>query len=115
MTIDLVKVKVGNFELNGLLDSGSSCSILGKGSESLIDQLTLPRYNIIVVPTLSKPLILGMDFWNAFNVKAVCCSIEADPVPVDKNDLTTEQSSMIDQAIKLFKASKPGQPLGKTH
>lgn len=40
------KVKVGKVDLNGLLDSGASCSILGKGSENFADQLNLPRYEI---------------------------------------------------------------------
>lgn len=142
------KVKVGTFDLNGLLDSGASCSILGKGSENLIENLNLPQYKIstslktadgttheasyylnipftfsgvtrvvptLVVPSLSKPLILGMDFWSAFHIKPVCCSIDETPIPVDTISLSDEQSLRLEQVISKFKTTIPGEPLGKTH
>lgn len=141
------KVKVGNVVLNGLLDSGASCSILGKGSENFSNQLNLPRYEIstclktadgtshpanyylnipytfnnktkvvptLIVPTLSKPLILGMDFWSTFHIKPICCSVEAEPIPVDTITLSDDQALKLEGVIKKFKATTPGQPLDKT-
>lgn len=97
-----LKVDVMGFRFYGLLDSGASCTILGKGGLDLIEKLELVgvpsnfaartadgtvhvaacevdiSYRVknkvqvistLVIPSLTSELILGMDFWAAFNIK----------------------------------------------
>lgn len=73
------------------------------------------KTNIIatmVIPSLTKPIILGMDFWNSFNIQPVICN-QVD-VNVSPNNLTLDQQSQLDEVIKMFPSYKEGTPLPRT-
>lgn len=132
--------------MEGLLDSGANCTILGKGSSLLISQLNIkirPFHTILktadgtshsanqiidlpitfnnrtkvvqtlVVPTIAKPLILGMDFWKTFNIKPVCGLIDAEYE--DKIDLSPDERARLEEAISALKSPTPDAPLSRTH
>lgn len=134
--------------MEGLLDSGANCTILGKGSSSLISQLNLnvrPYYTILktadstshsanyivdlpitfnnktkiiqtlIVPTIAKALILGMDFWESFNIRPVCGVIDANPLLDDQIDLSTSERIQLEEAISALKSPIPDAPLSRTH
>lgn len=95
-----LKVIVLGMECDGLLDSGSSCTILGKDGLDIVKMLKLSgipsnlaiktadvhralcrvdipyrvknRVHVVptlVIPSMAKHLILGIDFWNKFGIK----------------------------------------------
>lgn len=71
-------------------------------------QITIP---VLVVPSIAKELILGMDFWLAFNIKPVVCdSIEVEKVcPVSKqHSLSQVQKNKLAAVVDLFPGSKEG-------
>lgn len=129
----------------GLLDSGASHTILGKGGLDVIKKLNLQGqatnyaaqtadgtihpavckvavpYEImgnvgvlstLVIPSLNKELLLGIDFWDAVglipkfsNLKIDCCSIDATNSPqteTDRIELTVEQSVVLKKTIDGF-------------
>lgn len=67
----------------------------------------------LVVPTLTKQLILGMDFWSLFNIKPVCGLI--DLVTEDHIELSSTDKNLLDEAIAQFQPSVPNTPLSCTH
>lgn len=117
-----VEVEIGNEKINGLLDSGASCSILGNGTKELIEKLHLKLYQsgttvktadgtqhapngyvnvpiifnnklgvlpFLFVPTITKQLILGIDFWKYFNIKPV---VEVNEINIQQNIEECEHS-----------------------
>lgn len=71
-------------------------------------QLTI---SVLVVPSIAKELILGMDFWRAFNIRPVVCdSIEIEKVcPVsNKHSLSQFQSTQLAEIVALFPESREG-------
>lgn len=75
------------------------------------------KTNIIatmVIPSLTKPIILGMDFWNAFNIQPIICNQVDASINPSHNNLTPEQQSKLNDVIKLFPSYKEGTPLPRT-
>lgn len=73
---------------------------------------TLP---MLVVPSLTKKLILGMDFWSLFNIKPVCGLVDMELVSDDHIDLSPKEKNLLDETISLFQSSVPNAPLSCTH
>lgn len=69
---------------------------------------------MLLVPTLSNKLILGMDFWDLFNIKPVICE-QVDSFPIITSDLTPEQSSKIKEITMSFKTCGDDLPLTRTN
>lgn len=67
----------------------------------------------MVVPSLTKSLILGMDFWELFNVKPIICNQLDVKVP-EKCILPETDQERLNQIIKLFPVLEPGKPLPRT-
>lgn len=71
--------------------------------------------SVLLVPTIPDCVILGMNFWEKFGVKAVCCTLEV----TDRNDeeimkkLTPQQQQRLDQAIETFPKATEGK-IGRT-
>lgn len=139
------EVIIGETKIMGLLDSGSNCTVLGKGSEVIMKDLELQQteikssiktadgsphkiqatvkvpvsyagqchvINAFLVPTLNKPLILGIDFWEKFDINLVIGEVvmedeEEEPIiPVEgSHDLTPEQAAMLQEAVSGFQFS----------
>lgn len=55
------------------------------------------------VPTINEFLILGMDFWDAFQIKPAVCTISEEP---KKPSVTRSHDLSIDQAEQLQNALK---------
>lgn len=95
-------------------------------SHSVTSYVKLPIYynkklhiiKTIVVPSLTKELVLGMDFWTTFGIKPV---IVNDLSQIDllhekeKIILSEEQTHEINQIISTFHIATPNQPLGRTN
>lgn len=69
---------------------------------------------MLIVPTLSSKLILGIDFWDLFNIKPVICE-QVDTIPNILSDLTPEQSLEIEKIALSFKTSSDDLPLTRTN
>lgn len=80
--------------------------------------------NTLVIPSLPRKLILGVDFWNAFGIQPKfneeftidCAMIEDNDSSSMSNriDMTVEQEELLDKTIKLFPTSKEGY-IGCSH
>lgn len=58
----------------------------------------------LVIPSLAKHLILGMDFWKSFNIQAKFCFITLDCSVVESaNDTANERVYLSDKQVKIFK------------
>lgn len=136
-------------EFHGLLDSGASFTILGKGGLDVIEDLKLvgqpTNYaaqtadgtvhpavckvdipflvakkvvviTTLVIPSLAKTLLLGIDFWKAagirpqFSEMTIDCAV-VDSVKPTENDERIElnkiQGRVLEKTIGNFEASKP--------
>lgn len=75
---------------------------------------TLP---LLLVPSIPDCVILGMDFWDRFGVKPVCCTVEAvtekDMEEEPMKELTLEDQQRLKQVIEQFPKSEDGK-LGRT-
>lgn len=140
-------VLIGNHSIIGLLDSGATCSILGKNTLEIINKLKIKKqpYSTIIktadgtshsvncilnipytfnkitkiiptlyVPTISKSLILGMDFWESFNIRPVICN-ELNMITEGQIDLAEAQKEKLAEIISTFKFPEEGEPLGRTN
>lgn len=80
----------------------------------------------LLIPTLGKELILGMDFWNCFGIQPLkvsmieTCESADDSVALAKNnavsdphDLTLDQKKVLNNVINHFPLSSP-KVLGRT-
>lgn len=141
-------VSIGQKQIQGLLDSGANCTILGKGALEFIKANNLKQHTVntvlktadstnhtansyvnlpirfknktrtvatLVVPSLSKGLILGMDFWNIFDIKPVCGQIDLEITDSNRIELSSVQEKQLADAIANLKASVPNAPLNRTH
>lgn len=144
-------VFINGNKIVGLLDSGANCTILGKGSLALIEELKLDKHShtnfiktadgtihdanisvhipltfnnktivmsVLAVPSLSKELILGMDFWNLFNIKPVICDqidLQVEDVDIHKRKLTSYQEELLNSVITKFKSFSGEGKLPRTH
>lgn len=151
-----MKVEVPGIECDGLLDSGSSCTILGKEGLEIVHYLQLTGnlskpairtadgtlhvavcevdvpYGVngivkvvptLVIPSLSKYLILGMDFWKTFDIRPKFCSVTLDCDVIegcenlDQNEqveLMCEQKNILNGVISGFLFTTEGT-LGTTN
>lgn len=138
-------------EFHGLLDSGASYTIFGKGGLSLIKELKLEGQatnvaaqtadgtihpavckvdipfkissgvivvSTLIIPSLAKELLLGIDFWNAagirpqfFDMTIDCNMVEGANFEVDDGriELNAMQKQLLQKAIESFELSKPDQ------
>lgn len=149
-----VMVEILGAQLQGLLDSGASCTILGQSGPELLEELKISiqpadiviktadgtnhkilgkadipfccqnKFRVVttlIVPTIPKNLILGIDFWDAFNiVPQMCDSIElstGDETSEQLNEivnLSTTQQSALDKVVQKFLVSD-GNKIGLTN
>lgn len=151
-----LSVNVLGFECDGPLDSGISCTILGKEGLDMVRHLNLSGnpskvaiktadgtlhvaickldipYNVnglvkvvptLVIPSLSKHFILGIHFWNMFEIKPKFCSVS--PLNCDlvesvsefdgnRIELSKDQQKSLDEVIKEFLVTTKGK-LGCTN
>ncbi|XP_029732414.2 uncharacterized protein LOC109415089 [Aedes albopictus] len=81
---------------------------------------------VLLAPSLPECVVLGMNFWNTFGVKPVCCALnevnietrdhpETDETAVEEpmKELTPEQKRALDRVIATFPTAKEGV-LGRT-
>lgn len=71
----------------------------------------------LIMPTISKELILGTDFWDAFKIRAMVCeTIDAPKITnvSGRHELTPEQEKQLQEVIKTFPFVKAGEKLGFT-
>lgn len=152
-------VEINGCIVTGLLDSGANITMLGEGTEhiveTLITQESFPPLKIrtadgsvhstsnvinvpytvngktrhvktLIIPTITTKLILGTDFWDAFEIQPMfCCAIEQDddddierppkfePVNV-KHNLTEKQQYCLNEVVQLFPAAPKDGILGCT-
>jgi hypothetical protein len=150
------KVDILGITITGLLDSGSSITLLGTGGVELVDKLGLTIFDkavkvstadganhtvlgyvdipfyyneklqvlpTLMVPSIKQKLILGMDFWKAFDIRpeiheinevvgeeTVSQSEDEEP----EHTLTETQRNQLNEAIKKFKVADD-VTLGYTH
>lgn len=134
------KVKIGDKELIGLLDSGVTCSFLGRGAMNLVEKLGLKMepaqikistadgtshsalhfvkvemeyagqkqsIPLLIVPSITKRLILGMDFWRLFNIVPQVMAMETEeegylsPV-ANSHNLSSMETETLQRAIDEF-------------
>lgn len=70
----------------------------------------------LLVPSISSELILGMDFWTAFEIVPVIKNNNIQISTVDSNQIsiTPEQQKSLDETISKFLISNEETPLGRT-
>lgn len=71
----------------------------------------------LLLPTLKKKLILGIDFFRAFNIKlkiVESVTTHHKLIGITGSNLSRNQLIMLDEIIQLFPAAKDGD-LGQTH
>jgi hypothetical protein len=152
------EVSILGTKLVGLLDSGSSVTLLGSGGENLVKRLDLTileknvyvstadgaghsvlgfvnlpfSYNNItkvvptlVIPSIKQRLILGMDFWRAFNIKPEIQTPEVNEIGEEtemiedsedepEHELSEEQKKRLKAVMMKFKIAD-GVILEHTH
>jgi len=74
---------------------------------------------MLLVPTLPDCVILGMDFWDKFGIRAVCCTLEATTdegkrEQISMKPLSAEQKTRLEQTIAKFPKAAEGK-LGRTN
>lgn len=78
----------------------------------------------LIIPTITTQLILGTDFWEAFNIRPMfCCAVDSDgdseqppkfdPVNV-KHELTIEQELQLAEVVSTFEGAPSEGLLGCT-
>lgn len=123
-------IKIFGDSFVGLLDSGANVSVLGRGSEQLIDKWSIKllgkqailktadgtkiqiahtiiapvEYNkkrkyvhFLVAPSSNKSVILGMNFWEAFDICPIVNALTLD----EAMNMTKKSNSNEEQQIKL--------------
>lgn len=76
----------------------------------------------LIIPSLTKELILGMDFWTVFEIFPVIKSKRTNEIneitslnlELEKREITAEQTYILNQVIQEFPTSFEGKPLGST-
>lgn len=102
-------------EFNGAVNTASGQA---QGIEGYVDANVeflgvQKRIRLYIVPTLSKELYLGVDFWLAFNLLPVIAELDAEPADPNIHELNREQKVQLDAVIALFPSSA-SEGLGKT-
>lgn len=73
-----------------------------------------------IVPTINKPLILGENFWRAFEVKIIISALEEDIDPEkqytvhEPHQLSSVQRKTLDEIIETFAVAEKEKTLGYT-
>lgn len=79
---------------------------------------TLHTVKTLVVPSLTKELVLGMDFWTLFGIKPVI-SNNINQIDSIKNKeliiLSDKQNFELNTIVESFLVANPNLPLGKTN
>lgn len=72
---------------------------------------------VLLIPSMPDCVILGMDFWEKFGVKAVCCSIEStwkeEQGEVAVKELSKDQKQQLARTVAKFPVAEAGK-LGRT-
>lgn len=141
-----LNISVLGYTLNGLLDTGASCTVIGLNSDSLVNKFNLKKFSmssqiqtadgsnhhvssfvnlpilfndiskvlpVLLVPSLSKPLILGMDFFKLFGLginfkNNDICAINMETPETFNTQLDEVNSARIDEIKKKFIVSGDG-------
>jgi Aspartyl protease len=131
-------VTILDIKITGLLDSGASCTTLGKDGEELVKRLGLKIFekNILVrtadgtphtvkgfvyapftfdnrlriipallIPTLSRELILGIDFWENFDIKPKIERPSMNPVE-ETSEITKATEIQTDHDLTCVQKSR---------
>lgn len=67
---------------------------------------------MLIVPSLTQNIILGMDFWEIFSIKPVICNEINISTP--STELTPDQQLRLKKIVDSFKTTGVGQPLSRT-
>lgn len=75
--------------------------------------------SVLLVPSMPSCVILGMNFWHKFGVRAVCEAMELSLEKVEQEDeprrkLTLEQQKELELVVASFPASEEGR-IGRTN
>lgn len=73
--------------------------------------------NVLFIPSITKTLILGIDFWDKFGIRPILCeSVECEKkINIHENHLLSEENSVkLQNILKNMPFAKEGV-LGKTH
>lgn len=127
---------INSRKVQGLLDSGANCTILGKGALDFLKSVNLKKYHFqtnlqtadgtnhqadvyvnlpITFNNKTRTIPTLVDFWNVFNIQPVCGQIDAEPLPSDNIDLTIQESRALAEVISELKTSVPNSPISRTH
>lgn len=71
--------------------------------------------SVLAVPTLSKKLILGMDFWTSFKIKPIICNEINCDTDINQRKLNSYQSNVLKSTISKFKSFSGEGLLPRTH
>lgn len=74
-------------------------------------------FETLYCSSINRPLILGIDFWNRFKIRPICCeSIESEKCQSvsDSHILSPENATILQDILLSMPFSKDG-PLSKTH
>lgn len=143
-------VKIFDIVVRGLLDSGATCTIYGKGgldflkANNLVGNPTnvavktadgtlhtavcsvdipycvkkkIKVVKTLIIPSMAKTLILGVDFWDAFGIQPKFSEFTIDCAIVDQENnknayervkLSGVETALLEETIKDFMFSSPG-------
>ncbi|XP_055585046.1 uncharacterized protein LOC129737905 [Uranotaenia lowii] len=144
------EIKVLGLTLQGLLDSGATCTLIGGELTKISDQLGLKKYPVkgeirtvdnsphqvsyftylpiaynnkthtlpvLFIESMPKSLILGMDFWDVFGVKAMVCGLTLTSKVNHEiiSSLSQVQKQQLTQTIAWFPTAENKRRLGRTN
>ena len=94
---------------------GAPQAVLGYIDTEVVFQNVAKPFRLYVVPSLSQPLYLGIDFWKVFGLAPVMCNEVSLPSSVDENVhvLSSSEQSLLDIVKQQF-PSFVAQGLGQT-
>ncbi|XP_055584939.1 uncharacterized protein LOC129737801 [Uranotaenia lowii] len=107
-------------ELKALLDSGTTCSLLGGSNVKVVDELGLRKGNAKGgIQTANGTAVSSVD--SRLDVKAVCCTLETIPTVAEVEDpkehvtmtLSDEEQRQLNLVVQRFPKAEDGE-LGRT-
>lgn len=74
--------------------------------------------SMLLAPSIPDCVILGMDFWEKFGVKPICCALQSIDIDEMQEEepmkiLNSEQSQQLREVVELFPRAEKGK-LGRT-
>lgn len=143
-------ISILGHQIKGLLDSGATCTVLGKGGVEFLKKLNLEIQPVdylmvtaadhkmkvfgtvdlpytyhgithivktVISPSVTKPLILGYDFFEIFKIKLefLCEFFSNDSIlNTIEYDLNESEKELFLEIVRKFPPAQDGR-LGKTH